>query len=62
MGLVKERGIVMILSDTLGWVRRNIKNMNDIEKKKMLKEIKQMELVLARDLNIKVSEVNQYVG
>ncbi|MCP1159338.1 hypothetical protein [Bacillus infantis] len=52
----------MLLQDTLGWVRRNIKNMNDIEKKKMLKEIKQMELVLARDLNIKVSEVNHYVG
>jgi hypothetical protein len=52
----------MMLNDTFGWVKRNLKNMNDIEKKKMLKEIKQMEIVLARDLNIKVGEANQYVG
>jgi hypothetical protein len=61
MGQSKER-VNMMLNDTFGWVKRNLKNMNDIEKKKMLKEIKQMEIVLARDLNIKVGEANQYVG
>ncbi|MDT0160391.1 hypothetical protein [Bacillus sp. AG4(2022)] len=53
----------MLLQDTLGWVRRNLKNMNDIEKQKMLKEVKQMEYVIEKELNnIKPKEANQYVG
>lgn len=43
----------MILTDTLGWVRRNIKNMNDFEQKKLLNEVTQIKSTLERNLKMK---------
>lgn len=53
-----EKGLnIMMLQDTLGWVRRNVKNMNDFEQKKLLNEISQIKLMLERNLNIKTKGV-----
>jgi hypothetical protein len=43
----------MMLTDTFGWVRRNIRNMNDFEQKKLLSEVNQIKLMLERNLNTK---------
>lgn len=51
-----------MLNDLFGYFRRNMKNMNDFEKKKMLKEIKQIESMITRDLSGKPKEASQYVG
>jgi hypothetical protein len=40
----------MMLTDTFGWVKRNICNMNDFEQRKMLNEINQIKSMLERNL------------
>ncbi|WP_257984981.1 hypothetical protein [Bacillus sp. T33-2] len=39
-----------MLTDLLGYFRRNVKKMNDFEKRKALNEIKQIQMVLEKDL------------
>jgi hypothetical protein len=43
----------MMLTDTFGWVKRNVKNMSDFEQKKMLNEINQIKSMLERNLKLK---------
>jgi hypothetical protein len=43
----------MMLTDTFGWVKRNIKKMNEFEKKKTLNEINQMKSFLEKELKLK---------
>jgi hypothetical protein len=43
----------MILNDTLGWIKRNMRNMNENEKKKMLTEIKSIQGLLEKELKLK---------
>jgi hypothetical protein len=43
----------MLLTDTFGWVKRNIRNMNDFEQKKLLSEVNQIKLMLERNLKVK---------
>lgn len=43
----------MMLTDTFGWIKRNLRNMNDHEKKKMLTEIKSIQGLLEKELKLK---------
>jgi hypothetical protein len=44
---------IMILTDTFGWMKRNISKMSDFEQKKMLNEVNQIKLMLERNLKTK---------
>lgn len=43
----------MMLSDTFGWVKRNLGKMSDFEKKKLLGEVNQIKLTLEKNLKLK---------
>jgi hypothetical protein len=43
----------MMLTDQFGWIKRNIKNMNDNEKRKTLNEINQMKILIEKSLKLK---------
>lgn len=40
----------MLLTDTFGWVKRNMRNMNDHEQKRLLNEVNQIKLMLERNI------------
>jgi hypothetical protein len=42
-----------MLTDTFGWVKRNLGKMNDFEKRKTLNEINQMKILLEKSLKMK---------
>jgi hypothetical protein len=42
-----------MLNDLLGFFKRNSKKMSDFEKKKMLSEIKQIKIILEKDLKLR---------
>jgi hypothetical protein len=42
-----------MLNDLLGYFKRNSKKMSDFEKKKTLNEIKQIQLILEKDLKMR---------
>jgi hypothetical protein len=44
---------IMLLTDTFGWVKRNIRNMNDQEQKRLLNEVNQIKSMLERNLKVK---------
>ncbi|MBL4951037.1 hypothetical protein JK635_02130 [Neobacillus sp. YIM B02564] len=48
----------MMLVDILGWVRRNIKHMNDFEQRKLLNDINEIKLILERNLKINMERVS----
>lgn len=43
----------MLLTDMLGYYKRNLKKMSDFEKKKTLSEIKQIQLILEKELKLR---------
>lgn len=43
----------MLLNDTFGWVKRNIRNMDHKEQKQMLNEVNQIKLMLEKNLKVK---------
>jgi hypothetical protein len=48
---IKEVG--KVLTDLLGYYKRNSKKMSDFEKKKTLNEIKQIQMILEKDLKLR---------
>jgi hypothetical protein len=40
-----------MLSDTFGWVKRNLRNMDHKEQRKLLSEVNQIKSMLERNLN-----------